>query len=153
MEDQIGNFINENPAILVGIFAAVSIILLVVLITANIRNRAKKKNMLKENGDLVEIIFDSPLLQPHPLGTFAEVSNNGFTLYGVNGLPAETFGNSILVNAGEVTLDCNYSILPIGRHFANSYGRQSYTFHVSPARKYIASFNLIEKCLELREKG
>jgi len=153
MTDLIGNFVNENPAVLVGVFVAVSIIILVPLIIANIKKRAKKKNLLKENGNLVEIVFDSPLLQPNPLGAIAEASNNGFTLYSVNGMPAETFGNSILVDAGAITLDCNYSILPIGRRFSDSYGRQSYTFHVNPARKYIASFNLIEKCLELKEKA
>jgi len=152
MADQISNFINENPIIFGGIIAVVTLIILVPLIIVSLKKRAKKKNMLKENENLVEIIFDSPLLKPHPMGAFAESSNNGFTLYGVNGQPAETFGNSILVDAGEIVLDCNYSILPVGRRFSDSYGRQSYTFHVSPGRKYTASFNLIEKCLELNEK-
>jgi len=152
MTDQISNFINENPIIFGGIIATVCIIILVLLIIANLKKRAKKKNMLRENENLVEIIFDSPLLKPHPMGAFAESANDGFTLYGVNGLPAETFGNSILVDAGEVSLDCNYSILPLGQHLSISYGRQNYTFHVSPSRKYIASFNLMEKCIELNEK-
>jgi len=84
MAEQISNFIIENPTVFGIIFVAVCIIILVPLIIFGIKNHAKKKNMLKENENLVEIIFDSPLLTPHPLGAFAESSNNGFTLYSVN---------------------------------------------------------------------
>ena len=148
MADVIGNMINENPALFIGIMAGVTILFLVIMIVAGAKRKARKKKMMADNPNLIEIEFDEIVGPPNPIGM--DMSNSGYTLYTVNGQQPQIFGRSVLVPAGEVVLDCEYFILPVGNHFANSFGRRSHSLTVSPGRKYTVTYNVIENSIELK---
>ena len=148
MTDLIGNFINENPTILIGIIAGVVVLFLAIFIVASTKSKALKKKLLAENPNLVEIEFDEVVSPPNPIG--ANMSNSGYTLYAVNGQKPQFFGRSILAPAGEVLLDCEYFVLPVGNRFANSFGRRPQRVTVATGKKYTATYNLIDNIIELK---
>jgi len=146
---EIGDFINENVPLFIGLFVGVSVIIVTLLIVFSIKSNVKKKNMLKENPNLVEIVFDTAVFTPKPINGGYE----GYLLYSVNGKLVEPIGRSIVVSAGEITLDVENFMRTVGKTFANSYGRSSYTFTATPGKKYTMSFNYIDHCLMHKEKG
>ena len=143
------NFITENPALLIVVFAAVCVIIVTLLIVGKVKSNAKKKNLLADNPNFVEILFDENVYFPIPHAPFDYA---GYKLYSVNGQPAKPIGRSLVIPAGETTLDVEYFFQQKGKNFVTSMGRSSYTLTTAPGSRYVITFNYMDKCLEHRVK-
>ena len=150
LADKINVFITENPNVLIGVFAAVTVLFLVILIVGSAKRKAQKKKLLSENKNLVELEFDATVTPPNPV--VGGLTYTGYVLYSVNGQKPQIFGHTALVPAGEVVLDCEYFIQTIGKQFANSFGRATQSLTAMQGKKYMVSYDLMERHLELKEK-
>jgi len=137
------NFVNENLPLFTGIFAAVCIIGVTLLIVGSAKSKAKKKDLLAGNPNLVELIFDEQPYTPKPV----PVNYAGYLLYSVNGQRTEPIGRSLVLPVGETTLDVEYFMQQHGKSFPTSFGRSSYTFVTVPGKKYYMSFNCMDYCM------
>ena len=137
------NFVNENLPLFIGIFAAVSVIGVVLLMVGSAKSKAKKKNLLESDPNLVELIFDEQPYSPKPV----PVNYPGYLIYSVNGKPAEPIGRSLVLPAGEITLDVEYFMQQHGKSFPTSFGRSDYTFVTTPGKKYHMSFDCMDYCM------
>ena len=143
------NFINEHVNLFIGVFAAICVIIVTLLIIASAVSRKKKKALLASDPNLVELIFDTIVATPSPM----PLSYSAYVLHSVNGQPAKPMGrHSIIVPSGETELDVEYFMLKSGRNIATSFGRSRCTFVTTPGKKYRMSYNLIDYCLEHKEK-
>jgi len=142
-------FITENPTLLIAVFAAVCVIILTFLIIGNAKSKAKKKNLLADNPNFVEILFDESVYAPIPNAPF---DYSGYKLYSVNGQPAKPIGRSLVIPAGETTFDVEYFFQQHGKNFVTSMGRSSYTLTTTPGARYVITFNYLDKCLEHKVK-
>ncbi|MFV0353017.1 MAG: hypothetical protein ACK5JF_12045 [Oscillospiraceae bacterium] len=145
------NWIQENPNMFFGLFIGVCAVFIIIFIVVGILNKAKKKKLLQGNENLAELVFDYVVSRPSPVGGVMGRST-GYIVYAVNGEQPRIFGRSVLVPAGEVTLDCEYCYQTAGKSFATSFGRSTYRLTVLSGKKYAMSFNYIEKTLEHKEK-
>jgi hypothetical protein len=150
MAEKVSNMITENPKMFIGIFVGITLFVLILLIVSSAVRRAKKKNLLKGNENLVEIIFDETVMRPNPMGSSMQAP--GYTLYTVNGDKPEIFGRSIIVPKGNVTIDFEYAFQTVGNNFATSFGRDMFEFTAEAGKKYKMAYNYLEKKMEYKEK-
>ena len=52
MAEQISAFMAENPIIFIGVFGAVTVCVLILLIVSSVRKKSAKKRLLAENRNL-----------------------------------------------------------------------------------------------------
>lgn len=161
----IGNLINDNIEIFIGVFAVVCVVIIAFLIWGAVRRKAQKKKFLEENANLVEIVFDTMVQPPARYASRGEKFSNpgatSFILHSVNGREPQVtfeeggvqiFGRSVYVPAGEATLDCEYYVLTNGKNFATLQGRDTCTIPTALGNRYLVSFDLLDKKLRYKVK-
>ena len=148
MAEQISAFMAENPIIFIGVFGAVTVCVLILLIVSSVRKKSAKKRLLAENRNLAELEFDYVVAPPPPIGGM--IGHTGYILYTVNSKPPQIFGRSVLVEGGEAEVECEYFVLTVGNRFATSMGRGPQRISVTAGTRYSVSYNLIEHVLEVK---
>jgi len=144
-------WIADNSLVVVGIFGALFVGVMILMMVMGAKKKAKKKRLMQENPDLAEMVFDNAVALPHPVSG-AMGRSEGYTLYSVNGQEPRIFGSSVLVPSGEVTLDYEFCFQTVGKAFATSFGRDTYKFNVEPGKRYYITYNYLEKVMEHKEK-
>ena len=145
-------WIMENQFVVLGLVIALVVVVIIISIIFSVKKKAKKNNLLKENENLVELLFDEPVRMPNPLGGGPFLNSPGYNMYAVNGETPQIFGTSVLAPVGEIALDVEYIYQMVGRNSTTSFGRQSYKLTTKHGKKYKISFNYIDKQLEHKEK-
>lgn len=146
----LNDYIAEHPTVFFGVIIAICVVIIALMIIVGAAKRKKKKALLGSDPNLVEIVFDESVTLPAPV---AIPGNNtaGYVLYSVNDEPAKLLGRSLILPAGETTLDVEYFMLPHGARFAKSMGRSRYTLTTVPGKKYNISFDYMDMCLSHKE--
>jgi len=145
--ENISEFITDNPQILIGTVAAVSVVILVLLIISGIKRGNKKKKLLQDNPNMVQVEFDAPVYKDH--GPMGRPTDTGYVVYSVNGSAPDFFSRTVLVPAGQVSLDCEYFTRS---RIGKSQGRDIHVFTAAPGKKYIISFDLLAHKMKHKEK-
>ena len=146
----IEQWVAENSILIACAFGALFVLVMIFMGISSAKKKGRKNKLLQENPNLVEIEFDNVVMKPRPIsGPLGNVE--GYTLFAVNGQEAQVFNRSVIVPAGEVTLDCEYCYQTMGKNFATSCGRSYYRFTAVLGIKYLVFFNFMEMKMDHKE--
>ncbi|MDF9825813.1 hypothetical protein M2475_002199 [Breznakia sp. PF5-3] len=143
------DFIANNLPLFLGVFGTVCVGLVVLMIVSGKKQKQKKKEMLESDPNLVEVVFDYPVLPKEKV--LMNPGQSEFVIHSINRNPGKVIRNSILVPAGEVELDLEYYQKMATSKLAKSLARSTNVFKVEMGKKYLISYNLIDKVFECSE--
>ncbi|MDL2324921.1 hypothetical protein LJC61_07220 [Ruminococcaceae bacterium OttesenSCG-928-A16] len=146
------DWIQENPQKFFALIIGIAVVILVLLIIGGIVSRNKKKKALA-SGTKAELIFDADVYYAGL--TLMDSGIFGYKIYAVNGNTSNPGinGRSLLVNAGQTTLDMQY-IISGGKGLGHStaYQRQTVTFPLKGGKQYKITYDVMDHVFGCTEK-